>query len=91
MLVETITFEIRDFKTGQVEEFVIEDTPTNYDLVAHHRFTRGINFIKMFDFQFVSRQHTPKFIEFGATVAESLKENEKVMDIDDVDEMVGTY
>jgi hypothetical protein len=91
MLVETITFEIRDFNTGAFEDCVVENTELNYSLISRHRFTRGIEFVKMFDFEFTGKAHTPKFIEFGLAVAESLEENKNIMNIDPIDEMVGTF
>ena len=40
MLIPTIQFEIRDFKNGTAETFVVENTEANYELIAAHRFTR---------------------------------------------------
>lgn len=91
MLIDVITFEIRDFKTGNSEEFVVEYSNANFDLIAQHRFTRDIQLTAMFDFEFISKERTPKFILFGESVAMAWFENKSVMDIDDIDEMVGIY
>jgi hypothetical protein len=88
MLIEVITFEIRNFNTGTAEEFCIVDTELNYSMVASHPKTRGISFKSMFDFEFTHKQSVPKFIRFGAAVADAF-ENE--IEIDEVDEMVGMY
>ena len=92
MLIETIKFEIRNFQNGTAETFIIANTPGVYEMVASHRKTRDIEFKDMFDFEFVSkRTKAPKFIQFGLSVANALIENEMLEEIDEIDEMVGTY
>jgi hypothetical protein len=89
MLIETITFEVRNFTTHEFENFVIEDNDTNYTMVMQHRFTRNIKFVKKFDFQFEKERKAPKFIEFATAVADSLFSADPA--IDEIDEMVGTF
>lgn len=89
MLIETIEFEIRNFTTHEFEEFVIEDTEVNYDLVMRHRFSRNIKFVKRFDFQFAKERKAPKFIEFAEAVADAVFTPEPA--IDEIDEMVGLF
>ena len=91
MMINAITFEIRDFTTGNSEEFVVENNELNYDMIASHRYTRGIQFIDMFDFEFERKEHTPKFILFGEAVGMAFVENLGVADLDSIDEMVGVY
>lgn len=91
MLIETITFEIRDFKHGTFEEFVVENTPVNFEMISSHRCTREIMFIQLLDFDFARKERIPTFILFGEAVAVAFFENMNVSEIDDIDEMVGTY
>lgn len=88
MLIETITFEVFS-KTNGSEEFVIENTETNYEMILRHRFTRQIKFTKAFDFEFAKKRKAPKFIEFAEAVADSLFTPDPA--IDEIDEMVGTF
>lgn len=89
MLIETIAFELHNFKTGESEEFLIEDTELNYASVMRQRFTRNIKFAKVFDFQFEKERKAPKFIEFAEAVADAVFTPEPV--IDPIDEMVGSF
>lgn len=91
MLVNAITFEIRDYSTGVAESFVVEDTEFNYEMIASHRCTRDIHFTPMFDFEFERKECSPKFIEFGEAFEHALTENENVIELDTVDEMVGCF
>jgi uncharacterized protein YwqG len=91
MLIETITFEIRNFNNGTAEQYVVTNSQVNFELISAHRFTREISFTKMFSFEFIAKANYPKFIEFGEAVAMAFVENYDVAEIDDVDEMVGTY
>lgn len=91
MLIDTITFEIRNFATGSFQEFVVENTNANYTLIAAHRFTRSIRLTKMFDFEFTAKEKTPKFILFGEIVATAYFENKDVEELDLIDEMIGIY
>ena len=81
MLIETIAFEIVNFKEMTIEDFLIEGTELNYEKVLQHRFTRNIRLGKTFDFQFASEKNVPvEFIEFSNYAENS---------IDEIDEMVG--
>ena len=91
MLINAITFEIRDFTTGNSEQFIVENTEVNFEMIAGHRYTRDIQFTSMFDFEFERKEHTPKFILFGEVFEMALIENEGVADLDCVDEMVGVF
>ena len=91
MLIPTITFEIRNFKNGTAEEFVVENSASNFELISMHRFTRDIKFGEMFDFEFAHKYNAPKFIQFGEAVAMAWFEVKDILEIDDIDEMVGTY
>lgn len=59
MLVEVITFEIRNFTEDTSENFMVADTIENYEMIAAHRFTRQIQFVKKFDFQFENEMNIP--------------------------------
>jgi hypothetical protein len=89
MLVETIAFEIHDFTKHTTQSFLVENTEENYAFIAQQRFTRSIRFGKVFDFQFEREYKAPKFLEFAQAVADSFVANASVMDLDDIDEMVG--
>lgn len=62
MLIETITFDIHDFKSNITESFIVENTIANQEMILTHRYTRNIKFDRMFDFQFESEMRMP--IEF---------------------------
>lgn len=62
MLISTISFEIRDFSTGEFEQFLVLNTIENQEMVFTHRFTRQIKIADMFEFQFNREMHMP--IEF---------------------------
>lgn len=59
MMIPTIKFEIRNFETNESEEFLIENTPENFEKVASHRYTRGIEFTQTFDFQYEKDMKVP--------------------------------
>jgi hypothetical protein len=59
MLIETITFEIQNFKNNTSESFMVADTIENQEMVLSHRFTRLIKFAKVFDFQFEKEMNIP--------------------------------
>lgn len=88
MLIEVIEFEIRDFKNGTAEQFVVENNELNFSMIASHKKTREITFKAMFEFEFIAKESVPKFIRFGEAVADSFK---KEIAIDEIDEMVGMY
>lgn len=80
MLVDAITFEIHNSAKGIHEQFLIENTVWNQEKVFAHRFTRNIEFIPVFDFQFAREMRVPtEFISLSTEL-----ENE----LDDVDQMV---
>ena len=91
MLINAITFDIHNFTTHTDNSYMVENTPTNFELIAMQKNTRQIEITQEFDFDFAQRECEPRFIEFGNAVLDSLEENANVMDIDDVDEMVGTF
>lgn len=95
MLIDTIAFEIRNFKTGEFEEFLVENTELNYAAIAQNHFTRQIRFGKTFDFQFARERKAPKFIEFAEAVSWAMipmaDDNFADVLIDPIDEMVGTF
>lgn len=91
MLIEIITFEIRNFKNGTFADYVVENTPVNFELISAHKYTREISFGKMFDFEFVNNCKYPQFIELAEATAIAYFENKDIVEIDDVDEMVGIY
>lgn len=91
MLVSTINFEIHNFTTHTSETFMVENTVENQEMIFTHSYTRNIKFMDMFDFEFARKNVIPKFILFGATVADSFFENELVMELDETDEMVGSF
>jgi len=62
MLVKTISFDIHNFTTSETEEFVIQNTIENQELVFGHRYTRNIKLTEMFNFEFERRMRMP--IEF---------------------------
>jgi hypothetical protein len=83
MLIEAITFEIRDFKNGIQEEFVVENTIENQEKVFSHRLTRDIKFTKFLDFDFGRKMRIPSDFLGEFTDVEPL--------IDPIDEMVGVF
>ncbi len=83
MQISTISFEIRDFRTGDFENFRVENTISNQEKILAHRCTRNIRFEPMFDFQFAKERHYPtEMIDFSTET-----ENE----LDEIDEMVGVF
>jgi hypothetical protein len=52
MFVKTIAFEIADVVNGVVNEFLIENTVENQEMVLSHRHTRAITFGKMDENEF---------------------------------------
>jgi len=93
MLIETIKFEIRDYTTGAAEQFVVENTATNYELIATQRNTRDIHFEQMFSFDFERKQNVPTFILtyeqdliFDA-IQEYVNNHVLEFELDDVDQM----
>lgn len=91
MLVDIITFEIRDFATQQFEEFVVENTDCTYNFIASHRRTRNIQFSQMFDFEFARKEHSPKFLAVAEAFENAFSNSDNLLEIDEIDEMVGTY
>ena len=98
MLIETIAFRIYDSVNGTDDAFLVENTVTHQELIFQNRYTHGIEFTQTFDFQFAREKKEPKFITFGDIVDEALQ-NEELFpviengygEIDDVDEMVGSF
>jgi hypothetical protein len=90
MLLETITFEMHNFKTGVSEEFLVENTELHFAAIARQRFSRNIRFTQTFDFQFTKEYRAPKFIEFADAVEASLS-SDYSGELDEIDEMVGVY
>ncbi len=79
MLVQAISFEIHNVKLNIHQEFLVEATEDNYEKVLQDRFTRQIQFVRVFDFEFAKKESIPlSFIEFDD-------------EIDSVDEMVGAF
>jgi len=79
MQIEAISFEIHNANLNYREDFLVEATEDNYDMILQHRFTRQIKFVKVFDFQFEKEEHTPvSFIDVPDA-------------IDPIDEMVGAF
>jgi len=62
MLIETIQFEIHNFLNNTSDEYTIENTIENQEMVLGHRFTRQIHFVKMYDFQYEKEMRLP--VEF---------------------------
>lgn len=93
MFIQVIEFEIRNFATGTSEEFAVESTADNFEAITRHRFTRAIHVSQMFDFEFAQKEKAPKFIQFSEAVWKAYDNNREYfeMDLDEVDEMVGTY
>jgi hypothetical protein len=58
-LTSVITFEIHNFTTHISEEFVIENTLDNQEMVFSHRNTRNIKFSQMFSFQYEKEMNMP--------------------------------
>lgn len=91
MLVNTISFEIRDFTTNSFTEYCVLATEDNYAAIAQQRFTRNIQIGQMFDFEYSRKQHAPKFVLFANALILAFENEDNLLDIDDVDEMVGTF
>jgi hypothetical protein len=58
-MVKVIRFEIADFQNGTIAEFIVENSPENWELIAGSRVTRGISFDQMLDFQFEKEEMIP--------------------------------
>lgn len=58
-MVKVIKFEIADFQNGTIAEFLVENNAENWEKIAGSRFTRGIKFDKMLDFQFEKEENIP--------------------------------
>jgi hypothetical protein len=93
MLIETIEFEIHNFELHTDESYLVENTETNYALIAGHKSTRNIHFTKTFHFQFAKETRTPAFIIEALEIAveDYLSEYEREFELDEVDEMVGAF
>jgi hypothetical protein len=93
MLIETIEFEIHNFELHTDESYLVENTETNYALIAANKWTRNIHFTKTFHFQFEKENRTPEFIIEALEIAvdDYLSEFEIEFELDEVDEMVGTF
>jgi hypothetical protein len=61
-MLHVIRFDIHNYADNATEEFIIENTIENEELVFTHRYTRNIRFDKMLDFQFEKEMRTP--VEF---------------------------
>ena len=59
MLIETIAFEIHDFTTNTSEQFLVENTDDNWEMILAHKFTRQIKAGKTFNFQFEKEMNIP--------------------------------
>ena len=59
MLIETITFDIHDFKNNTTEQFLVSATEENYEMILAHHFTRNIKFTQTFNFQFEKEMRMP--------------------------------
>lgn len=88
MLVDAISFEIRDFTTGTFEEFLVPDTADNFALIAGHRFTRQIQFVKKFDFQYNHEHKAPAFM-IESLFTQFMNAHSTEFELDTVDEMYG--
>ncbi len=94
MLIETLSFELVNFKARTVEEYLIENTPENVELLFGEEFARGIEtstgkkFIRgiatgqMFDFQLRKEEKFPAELMH-------VNANEFENEFCDTDEMVG--
>lgn len=92
MLIPTIQFEIRNFSDNSFEKFIVQDTELNYALIAANHFTRDIQFVNMFDFQYDREKKAPQFVEFADAFTHAVSENcGGALEIDPIDEMVGTF
>ncbi len=90
MLISTISFDVHDFKNNISQSFIVENTIENLELIEGHRFTRAISFAKEFDFDFNRKSKMPTFmIEAFTLQLNSYSEEEN--EIDEIDEMVGTF
>jgi hypothetical protein len=79
MLIKTITFEIPNLQDSTTEEFIVENTPENYEMVMTHRRTRNIKFDRAFDFEFEKIERMPvEFIDARVWLA-LLPEMEEMM------------
>lgn len=87
MLIDVITFEIRDFATGQSSDYVMKNSAESYELIASHRSTRNIEFDQMFEFEFERKMRIPNYIRDIYELQSHAREYE----LDDIDEMVGVY
>lgn len=75
MLIPTIEFDVTNFTTGESTHHIVENTEDNWELIAHSRNTRNIEFNQTFDFQFTNLQKelgVPKFIQFGSILLDAL-------------------
>lgn len=59
MLVNTIHFEIHNFQTSVSEKFVVIDSIENQEMILAHHYTRNIQFVQMFNFQFEKEMSIP--------------------------------
>lgn len=89
MLVKVIEFDIHNFTNHITEEYVIEYSPLNYELIAGRKDTRNIRFTSLFDFEFERKANPPKFISFGNAIDIAMACISGIEELDDVDEMVG--
>jgi hypothetical protein len=83
MMVQALSFEIANFRLKTVETYLVENTLENQEKYFTHRFTRELQLVQMFDFQFAKEKNVPAdFINWGTEL-----ENE----IDEIDEMTGCF
>jgi len=86
MLTSAIKFEIRNIKAGIQEQFLILNTVWNQEKVFSHRYTREIEFVEVFDFQFAKEMRIPaEMIDWSTEL-----ENE-LCDVDEMTGIVGVY
>ena len=99
MLIPTISFEITDFITGNSESFLIEHTIENEEFVhsfkpfrdeTHKSSIRQIRYDNTFDFQFAREVKAPLAL-FAIVFENAAMKYAGVADLDDIDEMVGTF
>lgn len=70
MLTQIIRFEKGDYSTGVFEEFIVDNTVDNWELILSDRFTRNIKADQMQDFQFAREMNMPaEYVDMSIWVA----------------------
>ncbi len=59
MQTPVIKFEKGDYSTGAFQEFIVDNTPENWNLILSDRFSRNIRAEHMFDFQYEKEMSIP--------------------------------